>query len=55
MVLTPTYQVFRMYVPFRDATLLPVQADAGLQGNAALPRLDAIAARDTQAISGWPP
>jgi alpha-N-arabinofuranosidase len=48
MILTPTYHVFRLYVPFQDATFLPVRVDAGLlrssPGN--LPRLDAIAARD---------
>jgi len=50
MLLTPTYHVFRMYVPFQDATSLPVQVDAGTYayGNARLPRLDAIAARDTR-------
>jgi alpha-N-arabinofuranosidase len=49
MVLTPTYHVFRMYVPFQDATFLPVTFDAGTytQGAITLPRLDAIAARDT--------
>ena len=47
MVLTPTYHLFRMYVPFQDATLVPVTFDAGTyrNGNIALPRLDAIAAR----------
>src|ERR1051325_11553929 len=29
MVLTPTYHVFRMYVPFQDATFVPVKLDAG--------------------------
>ena len=29
MVLTPTYHVFRMYVPFQDATFVPVAFDAG--------------------------
>jgi alpha-N-arabinofuranosidase len=50
MVLTPTYHVFRMYVPFQDATLIPVQVDGGTytQGNLTLPRLDAVAARDAQ-------
>lgn len=24
MILTPTYYVFKMYVPFHDATLLPI-------------------------------
>ena len=30
MVLTPTYHVFRMYVPFQDATVVPVAFDAGV-------------------------
>ena len=49
MVLTPTYHVFRMYVPFQDATFLPVTFDRGTytQGDVTLPRVDAIAARDT--------
>jgi len=49
MILTPTYHVFKMYVPFQDATLLPVTLDRGAytQGNINLPRVDAIAARDT--------
>jgi alpha-N-arabinofuranosidase len=48
MVLTPTYHVFRMYVPFQDATFVPVGLDAGTysHGDVTLPRLDAIAARD---------
>jgi alpha-N-arabinofuranosidase len=48
MVTTPTYHVFRMYVPFQDATLLPVTFDAGAytEGSVSLPRLDAIAAKD---------
>ncbi|MBP7571136.1 MAG: alpha-N-arabinofuranosidase [Acidobacteria bacterium] len=48
MLLTPTYHVFRMYVPFQDATFLPVAYDAGwyTKGTFALPRLDAIAAKD---------
>jgi alpha-N-arabinofuranosidase len=47
MVLTPTYHVFQMYVPFQDATSLSVQLDAGryVHGAANLPRIDAIAAR----------
>ncbi len=49
MVLTPTYHVFRMYLPFQDASFVPVSFDAGsyVQGEIRLPRLDAIAARDT--------
>jgi alpha-N-arabinofuranosidase len=48
MVLTPTYHVFRMYVPFQDATLVPVAFDAGTyaHGGLTLPRVDAIAAKD---------
>ena len=48
MVLTPTYHVFRMYVPFQDATFVPVAFDAGTytHGDVTLPRVDAIAAKD---------
>jgi alpha-N-arabinofuranosidase len=48
MVLTPTYHVFKMYVPFQDATLVPVSFDAGTYRHESitLPRLDAVAARD---------
>jgi alpha-N-arabinofuranosidase len=48
MILTPTYHVFRMYVPFQDATVIPVTYDAGryTHGDITLPRVDAIAARD---------
>jgi alpha-L-arabinofuranosidase len=50
MVLTPTYHVFRMYVPFQDATFLPSHLDAGsyTYAGVSLPRIDAIAARDAQ-------
>ncbi|PIB93271.1 alpha-N-arabinofuranosidase [Caulobacter sp. FWC2] len=50
MVLTPTYHVYKMYLPFQDATFAPVSFDAGTytQGDITLPRIDAIAARDTQ-------
>jgi alpha-N-arabinofuranosidase len=46
-VLTPTYYVFKMYVPFQDATFIPVAFDAGAytHGNVKLPRVDAIAAK----------
>lgn len=49
MLLTPTYHVFRMYTPFQDATFVPVAYNAGAytQGDVKLPRVDAIAARDT--------
>ncbi len=49
MVLTPTYYVYKMYLPFQDATFVPVTFDAGryTNGDVALPRVDAIAAKDT--------
>jgi alpha-N-arabinofuranosidase len=49
MVLTPTYYVFKMYVPFQDATFVPVAFNAGTytHGDISLPRVDAIAAKDT--------
>ena len=49
MVLTPTYYVYKMYVPFQDATFVPVTFDASTytQGSVTLPRVDALAARDT--------
>jgi alpha-N-arabinofuranosidase len=49
MVLTPTYHVYHMYVPFQDATYVPVRFDAGsyAHGDIRLPRVDAVAARDT--------
>jgi alpha-N-arabinofuranosidase len=48
MVLTPTYHVFRMYVPFQGATFVPVTFNAGTytRGDLTLPRVDAIAAKD---------
>jgi alpha-N-arabinofuranosidase len=48
MVLTPTYYVFKMYVPFQDATFVPVTFDAGsyTHGDVTLPRVDAVAAKD---------
>lgn len=47
LVLTPTYHVFHMYVPFQDATFLPVSFDAGafVNGEVKLPKIDAIAAK----------
>jgi alpha-N-arabinofuranosidase len=49
MVRTPTYYVFKMYVPFQDATFVPVVFDSGTytHGDISLPRADAIAAKDT--------
>jgi len=48
MVRTPTYYVFKMYVPFQDATFVPVAFEAGTyeHDNIKLPRVDAIAAKD---------
>src|ERR1022692_986578 len=48
MVLTPTYYVFKMYVPFQDASFIPVAFDAGAytHGSVTLPRVDALAAKD---------
>jgi len=48
MVLTPTYYVYKMYVPFQDATFVPVSFDPGTytHGDIMLPRVDAIAAKD---------
>src|ERR1043165_369658 len=48
MVLTPTYHVYKMYVPFQDATFVPVTFNAGTYTNTGitLPRVDAIAAKD---------
>ncbi len=49
MVLTPTYYVYKLYLPFQDATFVPVTFDAGTytHDNISLPRVDAIAAKDT--------
>ena len=48
LVLTPTYHVFKMYVPFQDASVLPVHFAAGSYrfDKITLPRIDAIAAKD---------
>jgi alpha-L-arabinofuranosidase len=50
MILTPTYHVFHMYVPFQDAALIPVTLEAGAYtaGDITLPRVDAIAAKDKE-------
>ena len=49
MVLTPTYHVFKMYVPFQDATFIPITFNGGTytNGDISLPRVDAIAAKDS--------
>ncbi len=48
MVLTPTYHVYRLYVPFQDASFIPVKFDAGTytHGKISIPRIDVVAARD---------
>jgi alpha-N-arabinofuranosidase len=48
MVLTPTYYIYKMYVPFQDAAFVPVSFDPGTytHGDITLPRVDAIAAKD---------
>jgi alpha-N-arabinofuranosidase len=50
MIMTPTYHVFKMYLPFQGASSIPVMFNAGTytNGNITLPRVDAIAARDTK-------
>jgi alpha-L-arabinofuranosidase len=47
MVRTPTYHVYRMYVPFQNAHFIPIDLDQGAyrNGDVALPHVDAIAAR----------
>ena len=47
MVLTPTYYVFKMYVPFQDSTFVPVTFNSGTytHGDVSLPRTDVIAAK----------
>ena len=47
MVLTPTYYVYKMYVPFQDSSIVPKTFDAGTykHGDISLPRVDAIAAK----------
>jgi alpha-L-arabinofuranosidase len=47
MVLTPTYHVFEMYVPFQGATSLPVDVTAPpyKSGELSLPSVDVSAAR----------
>ncbi|GGY94929.1 alpha-N-arabinofuranosidase [Pseudoduganella plicata] len=48
MILTPTYHAFRMYVPFQDATSLPVAIKNNGKysvGNVTVPQVSASAAR----------
>ena len=50
MLLTPTYHVFKLYLPFQDATSLPASYDGReyRHGDLRMPRVDAIAARDAR-------
>lgn len=47
LVLTPTYHVYKMYVPFQDAELIPAKLGSGTYklGDISLPQTDAVAAR----------
>ena len=48
MVLTPTYHVFEMYIPFQDATFVPVDLDgvpSYALGEYSVPVVSATAAR----------
>ena len=47
MVLTPTYHIYKMYVPFQNATLLPITYNPGEYkvGTVTLPQIDVIAAK----------
>ena len=50
MLLTPTYHVFKLYIPFQDATSLPVSYEGRTDyalGNYRVPSVSATAARGT--------
>jgi alpha-N-arabinofuranosidase len=49
MMLTPTYYLYKLYVPFQDAQYLPITLTAGEYkfGAVSMPQVDAIAARAT--------
>jgi alpha-N-arabinofuranosidase len=49
IVLTPTYYVYKMYVPFQDTVFVPVEFDPGTvhRDGITLPRVDALAAKDS--------
>lgn len=49
MLLTPTYHVFRMYVPHHDAQLIPLTFDSPVytHGGERLPAISASASRDS--------
>jgi alpha-N-arabinofuranosidase len=48
MVVTPTYYVYKMYVPFQDSTFVAIDFDPGTvhRNGITLPRVDALAAKD---------
>jgi alpha-L-arabinofuranosidase len=50
MTLTPTYHAFEMYIPFQNATSLPIEARVPRYrlGSSNVPAVSASAARDTQ-------
>jgi alpha-N-arabinofuranosidase len=52
MVLTPTYHVFRMYVPFQDATVVPVELKSPWYNKDqwTVPAVSATAARGTDGL-----
>jgi alpha-N-arabinofuranosidase len=52
MVLTPTYHVFEMYLPFQDAVFLPVELKSSWYANDQwnVPAVSATAARDTAGV-----
>ncbi|WP_375286925.1 alpha-N-arabinofuranosidase [Sphingomonas sp.] len=52
IALTPTYQVFMMYKPYMDATVLPmtVQAPTYAQGKWSMPSVSASAVRDKAGV-----
>jgi alpha-N-arabinofuranosidase len=47
MILTPTYHVFHMYIPFQDATFLPadIKSPRYRHGDRSMPAVDVSAAR----------
>jgi alpha-N-arabinofuranosidase len=53
MVLTPSYHVYKMYVPFQDAQLVPLKLDGGTytSGDIRLPQVDGLAARDKDGVT----
>jgi alpha-L-arabinofuranosidase len=50
MLLTPTYHIYKLYVPFQDAQLLPLTLPPARykEGDVTLPQIDGIAARDKE-------